>query len=151
MGLEEAGGTVAERRRRAYKMHLRGIDHGAIAEQLGTPGGPAGVAEDVRQALRHAIGESYADVEARRQTQLALLDVMRIRALDIMEAAHPVLYEGVIVEGVENSAPRLAAIQTVLKLMEREAKLLGSDSAAKVDVSGIVRYELAGVDIAQLT
>ena len=142
---------VAERRKRSYELHLRGVDHGTIAEQLGSPGGPAGVAEDIRAVLRESIRRAGEDVDVARATEIGRLDLLLQRSLEILDDRHPVLYQGAIVHGVEDAGPRLAAIDRVLRIGESRRKLLGLDAPTRVGVSGVVRYELAGVDVEQLT
>jgi hypothetical protein len=52
---------------------------------------------------------------------------------------------------LEDDGPVLAAVQTMLKVHERRAKLWGLDSATKVDM-GVhqVKYEVDGVDMDQV-
>jgi predicted transcriptional regulator len=42
------------------------------------------------------------------------------------------------------------AVSSLIKLQERESKLLGLDSATKTDMSGEIRYEIVGVDTSAL-
>lgn len=50
----------------------------------------------------------------------------------------------VLAEAANDGDPQ--AIQMALKVQEREAKLLGLDSAVKQEVDATVRYEIAGID-----
>jgi hypothetical protein len=51
-----------------------------------------------------------------------------------------------------DDAPVLAAVDRLLKVQERRAKLLGLDVPVKrqVEVDGGLRYEVVGVDLDQL-
>lgn len=52
---------------------------------------------------------------------------------------------------VRDYSARLAALETARKADVEIRKLHGLDAAAKMEVSGSVRYEVAGVDVSKLT
>lgn len=52
---------------------------------------------------------------------------------------------------VRDYSLRLAALETARKADVEMRKLHGLDAAAKMEVSGAVRYEVAGVDVSKLT
>lgn len=106
---------TAERRAKAIRLKIEGHSYTEIAEKLGySSRGSAN--SDVRRALeKHVIEEGLA-VEAWRELELARLDVLQ-------RAIWPEAMEG---------SPR--AIETALKILDRRAKLLGLDSAIKLEV-----------------
>lgn len=160
--------VVAERRAAAVKLRLAGNDWQAVADALGyTTRGAA--CQDVTRALKQAIKDQNANVDEWREQELQHLDALRQRAWDVMEREHLLVQAGRVVRdgqdvdaetgdpvpgtGVQlvDHGPTLAAIDRLLKIQERRAKLLGLDAPTQVAVSGGVRYELVGVDTTQLT
>ncbi|MCY0917048.1 hypothetical protein OS965_02505 [Streptomyces sp. H27-G5] len=107
--------ATAERRGKAIRMKIEGATYTEIAEELGySSRGSACV--DVRRALeKHVIEEGLA-VEAWRELELARLDILQ-------QSIWPEAKDG---------NPR--AIETALKILDRRAKLLGLDSAIKLEV-----------------
>jgi hypothetical protein len=51
---------------------------------------------------------------------------------------------------LEDDAPVLAAVDRLLRIQERRAKLLGLDAPVRADVGGKLSYEIVGVDLGQL-
>ncbi|MEV6580267.1 hypothetical protein AB0M92_19115 [Streptomyces sp. NPDC051582] len=106
---------TAERRAKAIRMKIDGSTYTEIAEELGYSGRNSACV-DIRRALeRHVIEEGLA-VEAWRELELARLDVLQ-------KAIWPEAMKG---------NPR--AIETALKILDRRAKMLGLDSAVKLEV-----------------
>lgn len=106
---------TAERRAKAIRMKINGSTYTEIADELGYSS-RGSACSDVRRALeKHVIEEGLA-VEAWRELELARLDVLQ-------KAIWPEAMEG---------SPR--AIETALKILDRRAKLLGLDSAIKLEV-----------------
>lgn len=52
---------------------------------------------------------------------------------------------------VRDYSGRLRAMETALKFDQETRKLMGLDSATKVETSGAVRFEIVGVDMEDLT
>lgn len=98
--------SVAERRRLAIEMRLRGMTWAAIADALHYKGGKAAVAVDVNRALEHIVKEPAAELV---NQEVARLDR---------------LLEGLWAKGTKGDA---RAVDTILRLMERRAKYLGLD------------------------
>lgn len=106
---------TAERRGKAIRLKIEGKTYTEIAELLGYDS-KASACTDIKRALeRHVIEEGLA-VEAWRELELARLDVLQ-------QAIWPEAMDG---------SPR--AIETALKILDRRAKLLGLDSAVKLEV-----------------
>ena len=69
---------------------------------------------------------------------------------------HPVVSHGKVVTGPDgkpllDDEIKLRAVDRYLRTRESFRKLLGVDKPAKVEMSGAVRYEVVGVDPADLT
>lgn len=106
---------TAERRGKAIRLKIEGHTYTEIAQLLGYSN-RASACSDIRRALeKHVIEEGLA-VEAWRELELARLDILQ-------KAIWPEAMEG---------SPR--AIETALKILDRRAKLLGLDSAIKLEV-----------------
>ncbi|MGY5048291.1 hypothetical protein ACWDE0_22065 [Streptomyces sp. 900105755] len=110
------------------------------------------------QRCRDAVIESAgAELIASEAQQL---DDLFVAALDVLERDHVVVSHGKVItmageDGVEkpllDDGPKLAAIREMRMIRESYRKLYGLDAEQKVSVAGSVRYEVVGVDPADLT
>ncbi|WP_157872129.1 hypothetical protein [Streptomyces silaceus] len=103
-----------------------------------------------RQAVLQSAGAELIASEA------AQLDDLFVSALEVLERDHVVVSHGKVVTGAGgepllDDGPKLAAIREMRMLRESYRKLYGLDQPAQVAVSGAVRYEVVGVDAADLT
>lgn len=103
-----------------------------------------------RKAVTQGAGAELIASEA------AQLDDLFVAALEILEREHVVVSHGKVITGeggkpLLDDGPRLAAIREMRMLRESYRKLRGLDAEQKVAVSGAVRYEVVGVDPADLT
>lgn len=115
-------------------------------------------------------------VEDYRADQLARIQLERQALLDILAAHHVVVSNGHIVseivghyplktdngedhplagqpifgEPLVDSAPVMQAVDRLIKLDDQEAKLVGAYAATKIDATVAVRYEVIGVDPADI-
>lgn len=93
---------------------------------------------------------------ARQRRQLEDLDRIRGELLALVEAAPiPAYSAGRAVKlpdgtTAEDHTARVQAIDRLIKVQEREAKALGLDQPAKVDLGGRLTYEIVGVDMEAL-
>ena len=102
---------AAERREEAVKMRLAGLSYAQIGDRLGV----------TRQAAFAYVSSSLADLRAAtaeaaedvREMELARLDAMLVPMLEAAEAGQQ------------------TAVDRVLRIQERRAKLLGLDAAEK--------------------
>lgn len=95
------------------------------------------------------------------QTESAELDELYAEALAILQRNHVTVSHGKVItwrnpdtgneEPLQDDGPKLQAIQLALRVRESYRKLHGLDQPAQVAVSGAVRYEVVGVDPADLT
>lgn len=100
-----------------------------------------------------------------RAEHLARIELMREVVMEVLGSRHVAISNGDVVREItgqdqdgkpvygdayEDDSVVLAAAATLLKIDERESKLLGLDSAKKVDMSGSITYEIVGIDPADL-
>lgn len=108
---------------------------------------------DFNRTLKENLTAVETSVEIYRETALLELEDLTATALTVMRTQHYALGPGgkVTVDPITGApliddGPKLAAIDRVLRIQDRQAKLLGLDAATKVDVSGGVKYEIVGVN-----
>lgn len=101
---------------------------------------------------------AVVDREAVLYRELEMLDRFRRELIEIMEEPAPPLYSnGRAVKGPDGEAVadlsiKIQAIDRLLKVSERQAKMLGLDSPDKLQVeAAVVHYELTGVSPEDLT
>lgn len=109
------------------------------------------------------------EVAVYRAEQLELVDELMREALTIMRRDHLAISQGRVVrmgtvytdddgkeklvdgvgEPVLDDGPKLAAIAEVRKLLERMARILGTDTPVKqeLDLGGQLNYQINGVDV----
>ncbi|MFI6530504.1 hypothetical protein [Streptomyces uncialis] len=149
--------ATAERDARAAELLAQRLTYQQIADELGY--------SSKGDAWR-AVHRARADVARPAVTKLIQaeseeLDDLYAMALEVIEANHVVVSHGKVVtmkdpetgeeKPLKDSGPKLQAIQTALRVRESYRKLHGLDAEQKVSLSGSVRYEVIGVDAADLT
>lgn len=139
----------AEQDADAARLRARGMTYEVIATELGYCNRAAARAA-VERALVATVTEPAAEV---RQMELARLDEMYRAALAVLERQHLTVSHGKVVytggtqvldergnvtyiggEPLFDDAPVLQAIDRMIRIMERRAKLLGLDAPTKVEV-----------------
>ena len=119
-----------------YRAFILGSTQEALAEQHGIT--QQRVSEIIK-AVTASIPEE--DIAERRKRLLDNLDVLGTVAAEIMESPlNPAYSNGRIMldqEGrpILDAGPRLAALDRVIKIGERQAKILGLEAAQRVDVT----------------
>lgn len=162
---------TAARDAEAARLRGQGMGYQAIADQLGISLSTAH--EAVQRALRAIRAEGAAEA---RQLELERLDRLYEAAVRVLERDHITVSQGriirtrvldddgePIIDGYEDSGkpiyrerdllddgPTLKAVETLLKIQQRRAALLGLDAPVKADVGGKLSYEIIGVDPEQL-
>ena len=124
--------TLSERNQRAAQMRLRGIDCQTIAETLGIALSTVYVAVD--SAMKEV---PFADADSLRKIELAHLDKAQSKALEILEKQHVAISAGGKVvyndgEPVLDDSVALKAVDSLVKVQGRRAKLLGLDAPTRV-------------------
>lgn len=94
-------------------------------------------------------------------SEAAQLDDMFVHAMEVLERDHVVVSHGKVITMLDeetreekpllDDGPKLAALREMRAIRESYRKLLGIDQPTQVAVSGAVRYEVVGVDPADLT
>lgn len=160
----------AERDAEACRLKAQGLSYRAIAGQLGYSDA-AGAYRAISKVLTDTVKEPADELRA---LELQRLDMLWAAAWEVLEREHVVVSNGEIVvdtrdedglvpddedgdqeEGAAGTpkgrpllddAPVLKAIETLRKLAERRAAMLGLDAPKKIEQGGQVRYEIVGVD-----
>lgn len=127
--------NAALRRAEAMRLRIRGVRFEDIATQLGYSS-RARAAEDVLKGLADTVQEPADEL---RTLELERLEMLWRRAMAVMDRPHLVAQMGKVIKyrgkPVIDDAPVLAAIDRLLRIQERRAKLLGLDAPVEVEVS----------------
>lgn len=126
--------AVAQRREQAIKLRMAGVRYEDIARQLGYASRGA-AACDVQRALASTIAEPSEEMRA---LEVQRLDMLWQNAMKVLSRHHVTVSNGKVVtldgEPVKDDGPVLQAIDRLLRIQERRAKLLGLDAPAKHEV-----------------
>ena len=122
----------AQRDAESARLRSRGLSLRQVAEQLGYAG-PSGAYKAVQRALAAVPVEA---AEEMRRMQLEQLNSLGRRAFEVLEREHSLIApSGRIVvhngQPLTDCRPVLKAIGSLLKVMEREAKLMGLDAPTR--------------------
>ncbi|MFC8570678.1 hypothetical protein ACFUIW_33475 [Streptomyces sp. NPDC057245] len=125
--------ATAKRRSQAIALRLAGMDYQTIAERLDYADRGA-ASKDVHRALE-------ANLEA-ESVAAATLRELEVQRLDRMQAA----------AWAKAAKGDLKAIETVLKVIDRRARLLGLDRPARTEITGADGgpLQVEAVDLAEL-
>ena len=136
----------AERDREACRLRARRCTYQQISDQLGYGGH-----QNAQRAVRRALAAVPRDAaEELIQLELDQLDMMTAAVLEVLEANHYVVSQGRLIHLHEDAppltddAPVLTAVDRLLKIQERRAKLLGLDQPTKATIT----HAAADVDAA---
>lgn len=148
-GRFERTADSAERDAEACRLRSRGQTYQQISDALGY--GHRGHAYDAVQRALAVIPQEAAD--GLRHLQLDQLDYLTTQALGVLERRHlTIAASGKVVtvdgEQVIDDAPVLAAIDRLLKIQERRAKLVGLDAPQRREV---LTLDAIDAEIAELT
>lgn len=154
-GRFERSMDTVQRDARAAELRADGLTYAQIGEQLGMNKGDAyrAVQNAKADVARPAVNKLIA-------SESGQLDELYAMAMEVIEHNHVTVSHGKVVTMADETGrevplpddgPKLQAIQTALKIRESYRKLHGLDAEEKVSVNGAVRYEVVGVDTADLT
>lgn len=123
----------AQRDAEACRLRTHGATYQQIADQLGFRHRD-GAYRAVQRALHATVAEPAGEL---RQLELARLEELWRRAWQVLARDHYVTQLGHLVQGPDggplvDDAPKLAAIDRLLKVQQRRAALLGLDAPTKV-------------------
>ena len=139
---------TAERDAEACRLRRDGCTYDHIARELGyADRGEAHKA--VQRALVAIVQEAAEEVRA---VELDRLDMLWRAGLKVLRAKHVTVQNGKVVmldgEPLSDDAPVLNAIDRLLRIMERRAKLLGLDAPKRVEV---LTMDIIDAEIARLS
>lgn len=131
---------VAARRAKLIEYRRERRPYASFYEELGYAS-PQAARRDFNRALEENLAEVRTSAEAYREEELMELDHLASTAIQVMLTPHyEVTQAGKIAEDPQtgmpllDDKPKLAAIDRLLKIQDRRAKLLGLDSAQKIEV-----------------
>lgn len=142
--------SVAQRRQRALELEAAGWSRHDIAAELGIT--EAHLAVDLQRARDFYVARQKEPIEELRAREITRLEKALKVANEILEREHIAHSNGRVVQyydperqedvTLRDDAPRLAAIDRVVKISESLRKLLGADAPSKVEtqVGGTVEY-----------
>lgn len=137
---------VAQRRARAIELKNRGLSWQQVAEQMpeyrDSEGNPSAAfaCVDVTRALQQANKELSMGVEEYREAARMRLDGLRRQVFAVLARPHFVLHAGQIVQDengnpMRDDGPVLAAVDRLLRIEERQAKIDGTDASEKLTIA----------------
>jgi len=141
------------RQQKALDYRVTGMTYQQIADALGVTRPTAW--KYVAAALDEVAKETFAKAAQLRELELARLDHLQREAERILRSKHVYVTQGgkIVYDGEErlnDDAPTMQAINTVLRIMERRAKLLGLDQPTKIEQSGSLEVTTA-YDLSKIT
>lgn len=147
--------SIAARRAKLVEFRRKKIPYSQFYEELGYASVQA-ARKDFTRALEESIAAQHTSVEVYREEQLEELDYLAEEAHKILRARHYVVTQsGRIVEDPETGQPMvddgpvLAAIDRLVKILDRVAKLRGLDAPQRLEVMTIDAIEAAIADLNQ--
>lgn len=131
-----AEAEIAERRIKLIDMRRRKRTWEEIAQTLGY-GSPSAACQDLKRALEQRRAELALTLDEHRTEELEHLEYLQRAALTVLEDN-------------EGDDQRLQAVETLRRLSERRAKLLGLDAPTRIESDGELRVVVEGVDVDEL-
>lgn len=141
---------------KAMDMRVSGASYREIAEALGYAS-TAQVHREVTKELERRGEEEAEKVEELRMVELDRLEALWAVGWELLHTEHATVSHGKVIfvtdpitgekNIVPDPAPRLAAIDRLVRIAERKAKLIGVDRPTVVEHTGSVRYELVGINL----
>lgn len=131
---------IEERRKQAYKLRIDGLSYRQIAEELGVSVGTA--YSDIIALFERTKEQSDEMVQADRQVQVARLEAAVAEVMPMIRAdvSLDALAEDLDLEKLAEFASlkklKLEAVDRLVKLDARIAKLLGLEAPVKKEISG---------------
>ncbi len=139
----------AERDAQAVRLRSRGLTYQQISDALGY-GDRSNARRAVERAMLATITEPAAEARA---LELLRLDALHRAAWAVMTTRHPMVSAGRVVRdhhgrAVDDVGPVLAAIDRLLRIAERRARLLGLDAPLRAE---LITLDAVDAEIARLT
>jgi len=130
-----------------WRAYLDGATQEKIAQRYGiVQSRVSAIIAEVRASIPAPV---IADIMRDEADRVAALYEM---TMEIARAHHPVvsMQRGEVIPGIEDAGPKLAAINTALRIHERVARALGTDAAQKIDTTANVKYTYEGVNVSDV-
>lgn len=130
--------ATAERRTRAIALRVAGVDFQTIADQLGYASRGA-AHTDISRALAQRKRDLDVQAGVAAALEVERLETMERAAWAVLRRTHILVSQGRVIRDDDerplvDDAPTLNAIDRLLKIQDRRAKLLGLDAPTKVEV-----------------
>lgn len=125
---------TAELRAEAYRLKLRGFSDRAAGDRMGVSH------TTIQNWTKQEVDERVLPLaDELRKVQLERLGEMRQSALEVLERFHYTVSHGKVIKDddgapLEDDTPRLAAIDRLLRVEERIAKLMGLDAPTRSEI-----------------
>jgi len=142
---QAAKAAHALRRERALELRVAGLSFAQIGRELGVSGDTA--SRYTREALANVAKRTDDNAGHLQALELERLDKLQRSAERVLAKRHLRINSGMVVRNadpatgqlveIEDDGPTLAAIDRLLHIAERRAKLLGLDAPQQVEQSGI--------------
>lgn len=123
--------VIAERREKAWELRLKGWNYREIGRELGVSHVTA--YHDINAVLEQVRKDTAEDAEKWRSVSIARIEAALKVVHDALAAELLDPETGMNIPATENHDIRLKALDRLIKLEERKAKLLGLDAPAKVE------------------
>lgn len=132
----------------AIEMRLQYRTWDDVARELGWSGKSAAMLAVQREQERRR-AQLNEGIDELRNREFERLEKLGLEALRVLEKDHVVVNSGTVVQhngrDLIDSGPKLAAVNTLVKVSESLRKLLGLDAATKVDAAVTVQYTVQGI------
>lgn len=144
-----------ERNAEVMRLKARGRTNAEISREFGI--GQQRVGDIIRAEIQRTMGEE--DREAVRQVELAKLDELEREAWKVLEGTHLAYTQKGLVKTpldengepayLQDPMPVLAAMDRILKIQERRAKMLGIDAPTRIQITGdLIEQEIKRLEAA---
>ena len=136
--------AAVERAKRVVDLRAEGKTFEEIADELGVSIGL--VHRDLERTLAHVADPNVAALRAKQGAELTM---MKAVVLDVVQRRHLAINQAGVVRDDEgkplmDDGPLLAAVDRLIRIGEREAKLYGTDARPEIQITGTLAYEIAG-------
>lgn len=115
-----------ERQRKSHELRVKGWTYPQIADELGVV--PSTVCRDIDKYWRDTYEANKEETDLSRNRMLIRLDILAKRMLEKYEAG---------------GATAEAQATLLLRVMEREARLLGLDAPEKTEITGTFQSQIS--------
>lgn len=150
-GAEEAARSGAPQGHRAEVQHERTlrrirVAHGMAAhkpyrEMAHEEGcGVSTIVRDVKVLRRYWMVRSAVDYDAAIAEEVGKLDIMEREAMRQIQLDHVLVSHGKIIPGVIDEGAKLAALDRLLKIQDRRARLKGYDKPTRTEAKVTVEH-----------